>query len=87
MLRPANPWLYLLAPHRFLTLSLSERASGEFKADRGAAAEVVACAADETLGEVLQRAVDAKVHRVWVLADDGSPEGVVTFSDAIAKIA
>jgi len=61
--------------------------AGEFKADRGAAAEVVACAADETLGEVLQRAVDAKVHRVWVLADDGSPEGVVTFSDAIAKIA
>ena len=48
---------------------------------------MVACAADETLGEVLQRAVDAKVHRVWVLADDGSPEGVVTFSDAIAKIA
>jgi hypothetical protein len=39
--------------------------------------------ANETLESVLRHIVDAHIHRVWVLNDDGAPTRIITLTNII----
>jgi len=40
----------------------------------------VTCKAENTLGEVLQKIVDYKVHRIFVVNEDNQPTNVLTLT-------
>lgn len=50
------------------------------------AAPLVACAADATLAQAAAAAVDAGVHRCYVLGTDGRAMGVVTLADMLRAL-
>ncbi len=50
-------------------------------------AQPVTVTARATLGDMAQQMVDAHIHRVVVVADDGQPCGIVTSTDILAAVA
>ncbi|KAG6541200.1 hypothetical protein Mapa_017434 [Marchantia paleacea] len=46
----------------------------------------VTCKFTTTLGEVITKAVEHRIHRLWVTDDDGSLRGLVALSDILAAL-
>jgi CBS domain-containing protein len=43
----------------------------------------IVCTPDATLGEVIQRVVAEKVHRMYVVDENSHPLGVITLTDIL----
>ncbi|XP_010537999.1 PREDICTED: SNF1-related protein kinase regulatory subunit gamma-like PV42a [Tarenaya hassleriana] len=50
------------------------------------ARELVTCRADEPLSEAIEKVVTRHVHRVWVVGEQGSLQGLVSLTDIIRSI-
>ena len=47
----------------------------------------IACKPTSTVQDVAEAIIRMKIHRSWVLDDEGRPIGVITLSDLINKFA
>ncbi|GMJ00101.1 SNF1-related protein kinase regulatory subunit gamma 1 [Hibiscus trionum] len=47
---------------------------------------MITCKRDETVKELIQKLDSEKIHRVYVVDDDGSLEGVITLRDIISRL-
>lgn len=56
-----------------------ERAAGGGGAER----RLVTCRRDSSLGEVMEAAASARVHRVWAVDGEGLLVGLVSLSDML----
>ena len=46
--------------------------------------DLVTCQEGKTLEAVMQRALESKVHRVWIVDGDQRPVGVMSYTDMIS---
>ncbi|XP_010537998.1 PREDICTED: SNF1-related protein kinase regulatory subunit gamma-like PV42b [Tarenaya hassleriana] len=58
-----------------------------FAGTRGASPrELVTCQATSTLAQVIQKVTTKRVHRVWVVDEDGRLQGLVSLTDVIGAV-
>ena len=88
---PAAPLVACAADATLAQLSTLTQPIVQGVAERGwaaapPAAPLVACAADATLAQAAAAAVDADVHRCYVLGPGGRAAGVVTLADMLRAL-